>query len=247
MYDSDADVRLCLGDQRNGKTTTCVAFIKDEYYDKMDGLISPSRQFIKARTLDDDDKHQLSSQKIYPDPFKYCRALLGNESKIISIPKGYLVSSPVRIFSNIHLYGLKYIYVPIEYFVEHVNDDLIEHGWFLAEDSAMNNPRNAMSSVGKIFAQWSQTIGKRHLHYCQATQFPNMVEVYLKQFAVMRVVCSLNKNSNMVTLDINKKGEPAQTKSYYAPNYWMNYDPDERVKIPESSQQKALDILQGVR
>jgi hypothetical protein len=232
---SYADVRLILGDQRSGKSCTGVAYAKDDYYDQLTGLISPTNQILKARSLDRADKEYLEELSIFPDVFKYVRAFTqdSNKSKIIAIPKGWFVQSPVRIFSNFHVYGLKAVFITLADMLEYFNSDLFTNAWLLSDESAFTDPRNSMTGAGKLVAQFGATVGKRNLHFCQMTQYNNMIEVRFRQFATTRVLCSYEESTKMITCEIRKRGETVRSVSYYAPRYWMNFDTTERIKAPE--------------
>ena len=238
---SYADARLILGDQRSGKSCTGVAYAKDDYYDQLDSVRSLVGQILKARTLDKGDKEYLMELGIYPDVFKYVRIFgTGGKSKVIRIPKGWTVLSPVRIFANFHIYGLRAVYITLADVVQYINSDLFTNAWILSDESAFTDPRNSMTNAGKLMAQFSATVGKRNLHFCQMTQYNEMVERRLRLFATTRVQCSYDEKTKMITCEIKKRGETVRSVSYYAPSYWYNFDTTERIAVPELQIARAM-------
>ena len=105
-----ADMKLILGDQGSGKTCTGVALAKDDYYEQLNGIQSSSGNIIKSKCLSLEDRLYLEKCGVYPNIFKHVRVFSDDskESKIIKIPNDYRVLSSVKIFSNFHLFGLKY-------------------------------------------------------------------------------------------------------------------------------------------
>ena len=242
---SEADVRLITGDQRDGKTTVLVAYAKDDYYDNLSGIISPSGNKIKAKALTEKDKQLLRDNKIIPHPFRFVRVFSddGKHSKIIRIPVGYNVLSPVKIFANFHLYGLRYKYTTLGELLEYINSDLFTDCWVLSDESAWTDPRNSMTTFGKTVATFSATIGKRNVRFCQATQFSEMIERRLRLFWTTKCLCTYDKDTKMVTVDMTKKGEPSRSDDFYAPYYFPNFDSTERIPVPERFISRALESI----
>lgn len=248
IYNSEADIRLITGDQRQGKTTLLVAYAKDDYYANLDGLLTPSGNKIKASALTEGDRQWLRLNKIIPHPFKYVKVFSDDkkESKMISIPKGYLVTSPIKIFSNIHLYGLIYKYTTLEELLEYINSDIITNGWVLSDESAWTDPRNSMTAFGKVVAMGlGATIGKRNVHFCQATQYFEMIERRFRLFWTTRCACTYDEETKMIIVEMKKKGEDVRTDEIYAPYYFPNFDSNERIPIPEKMVARALESLSG--
>ena len=241
---SFADIRLILGDQRSGKSCTGVAYAKDDYYDQLTGIINPQTgQHVSAHTLTPEDKQWMEAHGIFPDVFKYVRIFSSNgkQSKIVSIPQGWGIESPVRIFSNFHIYGLKAVYITLTDMLQFVNSDLFTNAWLLSDESAFTDPRNSMTGVGKIIAQFGATVGKRNIHFLQMTQYNNMIEVRFRQFATTRVLCTYEENDKeRLQSKSARGGRPVHRHTYYAPPYWGNFDTTERQKIPELQVARAM-------
>lgn len=241
-----ADIRLILGDQRSGKSCTGTAYAKDDYYDQLVGLLSPQGQVIKARTLDAADKEYLEECHIFPDVFKHVRAFTpdSSKSKIISIPQDWFVLSPVRIFSNYHTFGLRGVYLTLVDMLQYINDEtLFTNAWLLSDESTFTDPRNSMTNVGKIMATFVATIGKRLMHFCQMSQYTNMIEVRFRQFATTRALCTYNERTKEITVELKERGKNPRSVTYYAPRYWMNFQTTERQKVSEMQISKALQTI----
>ena len=240
---TEADIRLLLGDQRSGKSNSMVAFAKDDYYDQLTGIMSPSGGILKAKSLTTDDKKLLERKDIHPNVFKYVRVFNGKESKITKIPIGWTVESPVRIFANFHLYGLRYCYITLADIIQYLNSDVFHNAWILSDESVMTDARNSMTNAGIIIATLGATVGKRNIHFCQSAQYNEMVERRFRLFATTRVLCSYEPKTKMITLDIKKRGANNRSVSYYAPIYWRNFDTNELIKVPEKKLARALESV----
>lgn len=239
-----ADIRLIMGEQRSGKTETMVAFAKDDSYDQLNGIISPDGKTLKARTFNKQEYELYKDEYgVILNRFSHVRVFSGDESKIVKIPPGYKVLSPVRIFSNLHLYGLRYAYITLADIVQYLNSDLFSNAWILSDESVMTDARNSMTHAGFIVATLGATIGKRNLHFCQTTQNYGMIEKRFRLFATMKVLCTYEASTRTINLEIKKRGEPVQSVSYWAPLYWENFDTNELIKVPEKKLARAYESV----
>ncbi len=240
-----ADVKLILGDQGAGKTVTGVALAKDDYYEQLTGIQSPSGEIIKARCLNVNDKIYLEKRGISPDIFRYVRVFSDDdkESKIIKIPKDYTVVSPVRIFANFTLFGFKYVPINLADVVQYLNSDLFTNAWILSDESVMTSARNSMTAVGKLLAGLGATIRKRDLHFCQMSQYNRMIDWQFRAFATTRILCSFDEITKVVTCDITERGQPRRSVSYWAPPYWKNFDTNEVPKVADKTLARAFQTV----
>ena len=157
------------------------------------------------------------------------------------VPEGYEIVSPIKIFANYHLYGVKYAYTTLTRIIEYLNSDVITEGWMLVDESYMTDARNSMTNVGKIIAMFGASIRKRKLHFVLMSQFESQLEKRYRAYATTRVLCQYNEKTKIITLDIKEKGLRKKTVSYYAPQYWRYYKTDEIIQIPESKVARALE------
>jgi hypothetical protein len=217
-----------------------------DYYTKLDGIIAPNGQVIKAKSVDKsvnpDDYSLLKKCGLSPHKLKYVRVYSpdGKQSKLIKIPQDYLVQSPIKIFANFHLFGVRYSYISINDVIEYINTELYNDSWILSDESAMTDARNSMNSAGILIAQFGATIGKRNAKFCIAAQYNEMAERRFRLFATTRILCSYDAESKYITLDIKKKGEPEFTIDYYAPLYWKYFKTQELIAVPQHKIDRAL-------
>jgi len=240
-----ADVKLILGDQGSGKTCSGVALVKEDYYDQLTGIQSPSGEIIRARCLNEDDRIYLEKRGVFPDKFKYIRVFSddGVKSKIIKKPSDYDVISPVKIFSNFHLFGMSHALITLADVVQYLNSDLFTNAWILSDESVMTSARNSMTAVGKLLAGLGATIRKRDLHFCQMSQYNRQVDWQFRAYATTRILCSFDEITKVITCDITERGQPRRSVSYWAPAYWRNFDTKEVPKIPERTLAKAFETV----
>lgn len=236
-----ADIRLILGEQRSGKSTIGVGFAKDDYYDQLNGIMSPSGNIIKAQSLTSDDKHLLREQGIINEPFKLVKIFSddGKHNKIIRIPPNYLVLSSVKIFANFHIFGMKASYISLADIIQYINTPLMTNCWILSDESVMTDARNSMTGAGIIAATLGAQIGKRNIHMCLMSQYLEMVERRYRLFKTMTVQCSYDPDTRYIECDIKRRNEPAFSVSVFAPLYWMNFDTNELIKVPEKKVARA--------
>jgi len=243
QFPAQADILLILGGQGSGKNGFAVSQVKDDVWAKMTGLIMPQNSglIIKARAINKDDKKFLRAQGIKPHPFNHVRVFSddGKQSRIIWKPKEYLPVSPVRVFSNFHLYGMFFAYVGMEDVIEHIDDDLMTDAWVLSDESAWLDRRFNMTVEGKEMAKFTATIRKRRLHFLQLVQYSNQIEGRYIQFSTNHILCSYDKITQIVTYDQKKDGVTSR-HSFWLPYYWNNYDTTERVPTGQYNINRAL-------
>ncbi len=238
----EADVRLLTGDQGGGKTGTAVALVVDDTYMNIDGIRSPDGQFYKARALNESEIKKLESHGINYNILKHICVHSPNNGqyKIIEKPKGYVVSSPVRIFSNFHFFGIYFKYVDLPFIIEHINDDLIMDGWIVLDESIMTEKRDTMSSVGKMMAWFGAQARRRRLKMVIIAQYADMVQSRFNLFATTKAICTYDKKTNNISLEVNRNSPVMKSTTYYAPDYWRFYKHDERVLVPQYRIDKTL-------
>ena len=241
-----ADVRMATGDQRSGKSNTLVGFSVDDYYKNLTGIISPNGQVVKAKSIDKtinpEDYNKLITIGLNPNKLKYVRVYSNDEkqSKLIQIPRNYIVQSPVKIFANFHLFGIKYVPISLEFVLEHMNTDMFNDSWILSDESVMTDARNSMTKMGKIIAAFGATIGKRNATFCIAAQYNEMVERRFRLFATTTINCTYDGDTKYIYLTIRKKGEPEFETSFYAPLYWPFFNTRELISVPQHKIDSAV-------
>ncbi len=240
-----ADIRLLLGEQRSGKSTILTAFPVGDYYDKMTGIMSPNGQLIKAKSVaksaNPGDYALLKRAGVYPSKFKYIRVFSEDEkqSKLIKIPQGYLVESPVHIFANYSLFGVRFRRINLDDVIRYMNTEFFNDAWILSDESAMTDSRNSMDKAGKLMAQFGATIGKRNAKFCIAAQFNEMIERRFKLFATTTIVCSYDEDTEYVNIDVSSRGDKYSTE-VWQPLYRPFFKTQELIAVPQYKQDRAL-------
>ena len=242
---SYADIRLITGEQRSGKSTTGAAFAIDDYYKQLDGLVSANGEKVKAQSLSQEDKEYLRRNGINPNILKYVRISSGSQSKLIKIPNGFTVSSPVKIFANFHLFGICYSYISLAELFQYVNTDLFSNAWILSDESVMTDARNSMEVGGKLAAQFGATIGKRNSHMCIMSQYTEMIERRYRLFHTMKVLCTYDPETKLVTCDVKERNQPSYSYDYWQPMYRPYFNTNELIPIPQDKIDKALAKIYG--
>lgn len=247
---SYADIRLITGEQRSGKSNTCVAYPIDDYYANMTQIVNlETGEALKAQAIDEDCEYELAKKSIFPDKLKFCRIWdsESKRSKIVRIPKNFVVLSPVKIFANFHLYGLKYAFITLEDIIQYLNSDMLVDCWVLSDESVMSDARNSMSNAGFIMATFAATIGKRNIHFLQNAQYNGMVDKRIRVFATTTISCTYEERTREITCEVKHRSDPLKTFTYYAPLYWPFFDTTERVKVPEKKLARALASIQSTQ
>ncbi len=243
-YDStQSDCRLLLGDQGAGKTNSCVAIIVDDCYSKLIGIINPTTgEYIKSRPLNEEEVRMLALKNIRYNSLKHIRIFSsdGKSSKIISKPDGWVIDSPVRVFCNFHLYGIRFRYISAEDIVESINDDTLTNAWIALDESAVTDKQDTTTRVGKMIQKFGAQGRRRKLHTVIIAQYADMIQSRWNRFATTRVQCSYDKYTHMIELEVNRNSEFMQSTSFYAPYYWKFFKHDEIVKQIQSNVDKVM-------
>jgi hypothetical protein len=238
-YDSSqADTRLFVGDQGSGKTCSAVACVVDDCYSNLNGIVNPlTGEFYKARPLNENEQKLLLERKVIYHPLKHIRVFGNNgTSKIVDKTrdcKGFSITSPVKVFCNFKLYGIRYRYMDEEVVVENVNSDTMTNAWCVFDEGFLTDKHETMSKVSKIVEKFGAQGRRRKLHTILISQYPDMIQSRWIRFATTRVLCTYDKDTNIISLDVKGDAGYMQSVDYYAPDYWKFYKHDELVKVPQ--------------
>ncbi len=237
---SYADVRAAVGDQRSGKSTSVTAMVIDDCFDHINGLCAPSGERIVASPLTKQDRENFKRVGMYPDSLKYCRIHRNHESKVVEIPPQYSIISPVKIFANYHLYGIRYALISMADIIEHINSDLFDNSWVLLDEGGGVKARQSMEQFGKLAVDFYSTVGKRNVKLCVIAQYTRMLDVFLRLYATTRLLCSYDEATQYVSCDVTKRGQPKFTFDFWAPKYWRFFDTTEIIQTPQYRIDRAL-------
>ena len=240
-----ADVKIITGDQRQGKSTVLVAYPVDDYYNNLNAIVAPNGLRIKAKSVSKGvnpaDNLLLRRAGIVPSKFKYVRVFSEDErqSKLITIPKGYFVDSPVKIFANFTLFGISFVKISLDDVIRYKDTPLFNDAWVLSDESAMTDARNSMTKAGILMAQFGATVGKRNAHFCVAAQYLEQIERRFRLFATTTISCTYDEDTQYVTVDVTRRGEKFTT-DFYQPLYRPFYKTQELIASPQHQIDRAL-------
>lgn len=251
-YDSTiADIRTIWGAQGSGKTNSAVAITVDYSYEQLNGLLNPiTGEFYKARALNEDEIKLLQSRRIVYHHLKHMRLFsnVDSSSKIIDktkLGKDWVITSPVRVFSNFKFYGIRYEYIGIGDIIENINSDRFTNGIIIFDESVLTDKRDTMSAEGKMTAAFAAQVRRRKLRMIVIAQTLNMIQSRFNLFATTRAECSYDPDTHIISLEVNEKSPYMQSVDYYAPDYWKFYRHDEIVKVPQHKVDNLMAKING--
>lgn len=141
--------------------------------------------------------------------------------------------SPMRIFSNLHLYGIPYTYVSsFAVLLDWINKDIVRNGWVIVDEAQVGMAAQDVSSrLGKALRKKYGQFAKLKLHVIIITQDATVLNYLLNKMVTEWRSTEYNKNTKKVTVTIKKKGiQGEKVFSYNAWIYWKNYDTGEQIK-----------------
>lgn len=230
QYGDEADIRILTGPQGSGKSITGVAYPVDDYFEHAKAIFPSGNKYPIVSTF----------------PYYLCKT---GDGRVLRLPrdfkeKGISIISPIKIFANFHLYGIRYAFTDMPMMIKNINSPLITDAWFLIDESFMIDKRNSMTQVGKIIAQFGATIRKRRLHLLIMVQYKSFAELRLRIFATQTILCEYDKGAHYVNLTISRKGEKKKRSvSYNSMPYRRYYDTYELIPIPEHVIERAKELV----
>lgn len=174
-------------------------------------------------------------------------------SKIRKPP--YVQDPSVHIFANLHVYGLRYLYLPLAKLIEYFNITtngypidhpkaipLIGYGIYLYDEGYQGaNARESSSADTKIHQSLALQSRKRHLQIIYVSQHPKLLTWELNYFANERIHCSrVNDTTPIIDIEMKKKGQPKRSFSYDGSKYWPYFRSDELHPMADSRLAKAM-------
>jgi hypothetical protein len=245
-----ADIRRITGEQGSGKTNTAVSFVVDDCYSKLDKIINlQTGEYYKARPLNEKEIEFIENRGIVYDNLKHIKVFNqdGATSKIITKPKGWVIDSPVKVFCNFRLYGIRYRYVDDTTIIENVNSDTLTNGWLILDESVLTEKRDTMTAVGKIVAWFGAQTRRRHLHMIIIAQDETMLQSRFNLFSTTTIDCSFDEDTKMIDLVVKSKLPNMSSTSFYGPKYWKFYKHDEIVKVPQHRVDKIMHDINNIK
>lgn len=217
---TEADVTLVEGDQGQGKNNTATGMVVDDYYIKCIQNFCDEHN-IKAIARGFDRRNRVA------------RILREGHLKYIRIPPNYKLHSDLRIFSNYHLYGFPYVYIPtFGHLLHWLKTEFIIDGWLLVDEYYVGgNARDSMTAFGKELEKQSFQMRKMQLKVVILTPHARLIDKWTRITPTKHIICSYDKKRKEITLTVRKKGERGSRvlPPYDATQYWGNYWTNERI------------------
>ncbi len=240
---SYAKVTLLCGDQGSGKSNTATARIID---DSITHIVAIKRaddgKIFQASPLDKDEKNWVISKghSITYDTVKVKTSSKG--WRVMQIPPHFVIIPSIHIYTNFHLYGVRYMYLTWPQIIEMLEAEKLKDGRLGIDELHMiANVRDCMSSLGKVLAKDSQTFRKRHLDVDIMCTYERLADFAVRLVITERRMCSYDERTRMVTNTITgKKYKQPKEISYPAWQYWKYYKTDELFHAPSGQVNKAI-------
>lgn len=241
---SYAHITLIWGEQGQGKSNTAVARIIEPAIDEIDSLVNiDTGEIIKAESLTHDDKRNLEDMG-YTLSYDTVKLHIGGSVRISNIPPRHIINTNLRIFTNYHLYGIRYVFIPSwADILKWLDAGIIGHGRLSIDEYHMgSHARDFMSGFGKQISKYDTTMRKRHLEMDMMTVHARMIDFNARLMKTGTIHCKhYDRKTQMITYEEKKPGEhSAQEHTYYAPYYWKYYWTDELFKPIGGSIDRAI-------
>ena len=217
---TEAHVQIVEGDQRGGKTAYAIKTIFTAYYKDCVKIFCKEVLGLDVEILSYKKRKRIAKIK-HIGKIKYIR-----------IPDEYKLHSPMRIFSNIHIFGAPYFYIPsFRHMLYGLRTGKISKGWLLSDESHQGmSARNGMSAMGKEFVGQYYQFGKSLLDVIIITHHARMIDYLARLVPTKRVHCSYDKVTKRVSYSLREKGVPGTMEySFDATEWWGNYYSNEKV------------------
>lgn len=216
-----AHVCLITGEQGSGKSVTGVARIRDAY-DK-DALRLYCTNILK-----------LDNFIVKSYDRKNRKGIIKQDGvlKLVTVANGYKLYSPIKIYSNLHLYGIPYIYCKsFKQIAEWLKGNKIVRGYLLIDEYYIGgNAREHMKSITIAMEKQSFQFRKMGLEVIVIAPLDRLADWTMRAIVTERIVCRRDDVTGKTILTIRKKGVRGEKEVTYDPApYYGNYDTNERI------------------
>jgi ribosomal protein L7Ae-like RNA K-turn-binding protein len=217
---SEPHIVIVEGAQRSGKSVYAVATVIDAY--RKDCIRIFCEQVLKIKCI----------VKAYYPKERIAKIKINGQAKLIRIPEDYKLKSSMRIFSNIHLYGVPYVYVPsFTVLADWLKRGIVSNGYLIMDEAHVGmSARGGMTKLGKDLVTQCMQFGKSKLDVLMITHMPRLIDWVGRTIPTKQVSCSYNAKNHKVEYSYRKKGIPGvQEHSFDASQYFGNYRSNEKV------------------
>jgi hypothetical protein len=220
---NEAHVTLIEADQGQGKSNTATGLVVEAWYKDAANMWL---WLLKKGDWQGEVKN-------YDRKTRIVRFKLDGVIKAYQIPESYKLISPLQIFSNYHLYGIPYVFIPsFTHLLFWLQKDFIIDGWLLIDELYLGaGARNNMTKLGKELSDQGFQMRKRQLEVVLITPVNSIIDKKVKLVPTKHIICSYNKVKREITLTVRVKGvSGAKTlPPYDATQFWSNYWTNERI------------------
>jgi len=165
-------------------------------------------------------------------------------------------SKDYHIFANLHLFGMRYLYLPLEKLIEYMNTTvnglpinhpdaipLIGYGIYLYDEGSQGaNARESMSSDTMVIQNLITQSRKRHLAIIFVTQDTRLLTWEVKKLTHEWIECERkDKNSPIITLTVKKDGIPKHSFDFNGSRTWRYFKSDELHPLSNVRLSKAYE------
>ena len=217
---AEAHVVFIEGQQRSGKTNTAVARVVEGYFKDCVRIFCENVLKLTCRVISYDHKKRIA------------RIKYKGTTKRLRIPDNYKLHTPRRIFSNIHLYGVPFVYCPsFSQTMFWLKSNKMYDSWLILDEAQVGmNARATMTTLGRQLQTLSFQFAKMQLDVIVITHLARLVDWSLRTIPTEHIMCSYNAKTQKITLTIRKKGQNGTKEvNYDATQYWRYFWTNERV------------------
>lgn len=226
---SHAPIALIEGEQGSGKSTVAVARIVDHYHKRAIEIYLATKGVV-AEVLS------------YNVDTRIARIRRNGQKLQIRIPDDYKIYSDLKIFTNFHLYGIRYKYCTYPEMLALLQDGTLKDGRLTIDEGYItSNAQETLSPFTKAVSKFSMTARKRHLHLDFLYPHARMATWITRWAWAEHIMCTYDEHNEYITLDIQRKGMPrTKTIRMYAPPYRRYFDTDELFKLTQDQIGRAV-------
>ncbi len=239
-----AHIAMIVGDQGSGKSNTGTARNIDN---ALDAIVAVKRisdgKIFKATPLSHEERNKLKEDG-YTLTFDTVKLYLPDgKIHIRPVPENHIIIPSINIFTNFHLFGVRYIFCRSwAQIIDWLDKDIIRNGRLSIDEYHIGgNSRDFMTGLGKALSKYNFTFRKRHLEVDILCVHKRLAEWTTRLAVTENIMCKYDENTKMITYEQKKRGETKfHEHSYYAPTYWKYFDTDEEFKLPEGQVGRAM-------
>lgn len=228
---TDTFATLLEAPMGGGKTTTSTAFMVDGYYKNIYSIVDRNDNEYPV------NPYGLGIVRLKKSEFVSSQ----NIGRLIKVPKGWQTNSSLKLFCNYHLFGVKYMYAPMNKVLDYVNTPVMENAIWTVDESYMDaDSRRGMNPMTIFMTNYAQSMRKRHIDLQINIQHGRFLDWRLRYITKRKILTKYNDKTFQVKLliqDLAKNTE--KSVSYDARVYWPFFDTKELPPMPEAIVNRA--------